>query len=129
MARRPSESLTEREAQIMDVLWSRGKATAETVRLTLLNEPHDSTVRTLLRVLKGKGYVRIIGRKPASYEPLVSREQAQSTATQSLLARLFQGAAESLVLRLLEDEQLTTEQIAELRKKIKPSKRKGGSRR
>jgi len=127
MSRPTSEFLTEREAQIMDVLWSQGQATAEAVRLALPDEPHDSTVRTLLRVLKGKGHVRITGRNPASYEPLVSREKAQSTATQSLLARLFQGAAESLVLRLLEDEKLTTEQIAELRKKIKSRKRKGGS--
>src|SRR6478735_4424926 len=99
MTRPSSDFLTEREAQIMDVLWSRGEATAETVRLALPDEPHDSTVRTLLRVLKDKGYVRIVGRNPAAYEPLVSREKAQSTATQSLLARLFQGAAESLVLR------------------------------
>lgn len=127
MSRPASENLTEREAQIMNVLWSQGSATADAVRMALPDEPHDSTVRTLLRVLKDKGYVRIAGRNPASYEPLVSREQAQSTATQSLLARLFQGAAESLVLRLLEDEQLTTEQIAELRKKIKSRKRKGGS--
>src|SRR4051794_32819985 len=127
MPRPTSEFLTEREAQIMDVLWSQGQATAETVRLALPNEPHDSTVRTLLRVLKDKGYVRIIGRNPATYEPLVSREQAQSTATQSLLTRLFQGAADVLVLRLLEDEQLTAEQIGELRKKIKTRKRKGGS--
>jgi predicted transcriptional regulator len=127
MPRPPSEFLTEREAQIMDVLWSRGQATAEIVRLALPNEPHDSTVRTLLRVLKDKGYVRIIGRNPASYEPLVSRAKAQSTATQGLLARLFQGAADALVFRLLEDDQLTTEQIADLRKKIKSRKRKGGS--
>jgi BlaI family transcriptional regulator, penicillinase repressor len=127
MSRPTSEFLTEREAQIMDVLWSAGQATAEKVRLALPDKPHDSTVRTLLRVLKVKGYVRISGRNPASYEPLVSREQAQSTATRSLLSRLFQGAAEALVLRLLEDEHMTTEQIAELRKRIKSRKRKGGS--
>jgi BlaI family transcriptional regulator, penicillinase repressor len=127
MPRPPSDFLTEREAQIMDVLWSQGHSTAEAVRLALPDEPHDSTVRTLLRVLKDKGCVRVVGRNPAAYEPLVSREQAQSTATQSLLARLFQGAADALVLRLLEDEQLTTEQLAELRKKIKTRKRKGGT--
>ena len=127
MPRPSSDFLTEREAQIMDILWTQGEATAETVRLELPGEPHDSTVRTLLRVLKDKGYVRIIGRNPATYKPLISREKAQSKATQSLLARLFQGAADALVLRLLEDDKLTTEQIADLRKKIKSRKRKGGS--
>jgi BlaI family transcriptional regulator, penicillinase repressor len=128
MPRPPSDFLTEREAQIMDVLWSQGQATAETVRLALADEPHDSTVRTLLRVLKDKGYVRVVGRNPAAYEPLVSREQAQRTATKSLLARLFQGAADTLVLRLLEDEQLTADQVAALQKKIKTRHRKGRSK-
>jgi len=127
VSRPSSDFLTEREAQIMEVLWSQGEATADAVRVALPNEPHDSTVRTLLRVLKEKGYLRIIGRNPATYKPLVSREKAQSSATQSLLARLFQGAADALVLRLLEDDKLTTDQIADLRKKLKSRKRKGGS--
>jgi len=125
MPRPASDFLTEREAQIMEILWSHGQATAESVRLALSDQPHDSTVRTLLRVLKDKGYVSTIGRNPTSYEPLVSREKAQSTATQSLLARLFQGAADALVLRLLEDDQLTAEQIQSLRKKLRARKRKG----
>jgi len=125
MARPPSDFLTEREAQIMEILWSQGEATAESVRQALPDEPHDSTVRTLLRVLKDKGYVRVVGRQPATYQPRVSREQAQSTAARSLLARFFGGAAHALVLRLLEDEQLTPSQIDQLRKTLQSRRRKG----
>ena len=125
MARPPSDFLTEREAQIMEILWSQGAATADTVRQALPDEPHDSTVRTLLRVLKDKGYVRVVGRQPATYQPRVSREQAQSTAARSLLARFFGGAAHALVLRLLEDEQLTPSQIDQLRKTLQSRRRKG----
>jgi predicted transcriptional regulator len=128
MARPPSDFLTEREAQIMEILWARGEATAETVRHALPDEPHDSTVRTLLRVLKDKGYVRIKGRQPASYLPRVSREQAQSKAARSLLARLFGGAADALVLRLLEDEQLTPQQIDHLKATLQSRKHKGEKR-
>src|SRR5690349_7253494 len=126
MARPPSDFLTEREAQIMEILWSQGDATAEAVRQSLPDEPHDSTVRTLLRILKDKGYVRITGRQPAKYQPRVSRQQAQSKATRSLLARFFGGAAEALVLRLLEDEALSPQQIDQLRKKLKSRSRPGG---
>jgi BlaI family transcriptional regulator, penicillinase repressor len=126
MARPPSDFLTEREAQIMEVLWSQGEATAETVRLALPAEPHDSTVRTFLRVLKDKGYVRVIGRQPAKYKPRVTREQAQSKAANSLLARLFGGAADALVLRLMEDERLTPQQIEQLKKKLHSRRSKGG---
>src|SRR5436190_1918396 len=71
MPRPASELLTDREAQIMEILWSRGRATAEEVRTALTDEPHDSTVRTLLRVLKEKGYVKIAGRQPAVFVPTV----------------------------------------------------------
>jgi len=125
MARLPSDILTEREAQIMGILWGRGEATAETVREALPDQPHDSTVRTLLRVLKDKGYVRISGRQPAIYQPCIPREQVQSKAAQSLLARFFGGAADALVLRLLEDEELTTEQLDQLRKRLASRRRKG----
>jgi BlaI family penicillinase repressor len=125
MARTPSEFLTDREAQIMDILWSQGEATAETVRQLLADEPHDSTVRTLLRVLKEKRYVRVIGRQPAKYRPRISREQAQSKAARSLLSRLFGGAADTLVLRLLEDKEISHEQIDQLRKKFQARERKG----
>ncbi len=40
----------------MEVLWNLGSATAEQVREQLPDQPHDSTVRTLLRVLVEKGF-------------------------------------------------------------------------
>ena len=41
----------------MDVIWRLEEATAEQVREALTGKPHDSTVRTLLRVLETKGYL------------------------------------------------------------------------
>jgi predicted transcriptional regulator len=126
MPRPASELLTDREAQIMEILWTRGRATAEEVRAALADEPHDSTVRTLLRVLKEKGYVKITGRQPAAYEPIVPQADVQQSAARSLLNRFFGGSADELVLRLLEDEHLTAEQLGELRKQFAAQRRKGG---
>ena|SRR6478735_5505880 len=125
MARSPSETLTDREAQIMEVLWSRGAATAEEVRTGLGDDAHDSTIRTLLRILKNKGYIRTKGRQPKVYEPRIAREQAQSQAAHSLLERFFGGAAQLLVLRLLEDESLTPAQLEGLRKQVASQRRTG----
>lgn len=125
MVRPPSEMLTAREAQIMEILWSHREATAETIRAELPDHPHDSSVRTLLRVLKDKGCVEIVRHTPAVYRPLISRQQVQSQATQSLLSRFFGDAADSLVMRLLEDEKLTPEQLDQLKKKLKSRRRKG----
>ncbi len=126
MARRASRVLTDRESQIMDVLWAHGPATAEAIRHALPDEPHDSTVRTLLRVLKQKGYVRLRGRQPAVYEAKIAQNEAQTSAAQSLLARFFGGSVEALVMRLIEDEELSLEQLEQIRKTVSPRKRKGG---
>ena len=58
MARQGSDTLTDREAQIMEVVWSHGDASAEQIRDLLPDRPHDSTVRTLLRILEAKGYLK-----------------------------------------------------------------------
>jgi predicted transcriptional regulator len=126
MARPASDLLTDRETQLMEVLWTGGPATAETVREALADEPHDSTVRTLLRVLKQKGYVRIRGRQPAMYEAVVPRDKVQGRAAQSLVKRFFGGSADALVMRLIEDEELSPELLDRLRKNLTRGKRKGG---
>jgi predicted transcriptional regulator len=118
--------LTQRESQIMEVLWAHGPASAESVREKLADDPHDSTVRTMLRVLRGKGYVRVRGRQPAVYEAAVDRQKIQGKAAQNLLKRFFGGSVEALVMRLVEDEQLTPKQLDQLRKKIANDKRRGG---
>jgi len=110
----------------MEILWNRGQATAEEVRSALADDPHDSTVRTLLRVLKDKGYARITGRQPAVYEPAVPRADVQQSAARSLLDRFFGGSADALVMRLLEDEQLSAEQLEQLKKQFASQRRKGG---
>jgi BlaI family transcriptional regulator, penicillinase repressor len=125
MARRSAKDLTDREVQLMNVLWTKGPSTAEAVRGALQDRPHDSTVRTLLRILKKKGYVRISGQQPAVYEAAVPRTDVQMKATRRFLARLFGGSVEALVMRLVEDEELTVEQLAELRKSLSRRKRKG----
>jgi BlaI family transcriptional regulator, penicillinase repressor len=115
VARSGSQALTEREAQIMGVLWSHGDATAEQVREWLPDRPHDSTVRTLLRVLETKGYVERQGPgRPTLYRALVSQAKAQRSALHVLLLRLFGGSPQALVQRLIDDRKLTPEEFLEL---------------
>lgn len=122
-----NQVLTEREAQFMQVLWDRGAVTAEQVRLALPRKLHDSTVRTVLRVLERKGQVRHRKRgRTYVYRPVRARSHAERSAVRSLLERFFGGSAEALMLRLIEDEHLTPKQLDELRNR--PSKRRGRSR-
>lgn len=117
MARRVSETLTERESQLMHVIWRLGEASAEQVRAALADDSHDSTVRTLLRILESKGYLTHEARgKLYIYRPAIDRRQAQGHILGHVLARFFGGSAEDLVLHLIEDERLTPEQLEELRR-------------
>jgi BlaI family transcriptional regulator, penicillinase repressor len=132
VARPSSDSLTEREAQIMNVVWRLGEATAEQVRAGLPGAPHDSTVRTLLRVMETKGYLKhLAGGKAYVYRAAVGRQKAQRLALRTVLVRFFAGSAEDLVLRLIEDEHLSSEQLEELKQSatpsVRPKRRKGGT--
>ena len=115
MARTPSETLTVREAQVMEAIWRLGEATAEQVREALPEPLHDSTVRTLLRVLESKGYAKHeASGKAFVYRAAIEKRKAQRHVLRSVLTRFFGGSAEDLVLRLIEDERITPEQLAEL---------------
>ena len=95
MAPRASESLTEREAQIMDVVWRLGEVTAEQVREALPGAPHDSTVRTLIRVLENKGYLtHEVRGKAYVYRALVERRKAEARGAEPvdpILCRIGRG--------------------------------------
>jgi len=100
----------------MEVLWRLEPCTAEQVRDGLPDNAHDSTVRTLLRVLETKGYVdhKTQG-KAYVYRAQVKRDVVERKAVQFVLERFFGGSAEALVQRLLADDELTLEQLERLR--------------
>jgi BlaI family transcriptional regulator, penicillinase repressor len=115
MPRQTATILTPREAEIMQILWDGGPAPADKIRTALADGAHDSSVRTILRILEQKGYVahEATG-KAYVYFPRVHQDKAQTTAMRDLLSRFFAGSAKSLVLRLMEDRELTADQLAEI---------------
>lgn len=58
MAKAAVPSLSRRERQIMDVIYTRGRATAADVTAALPDAPTYTTVRGQLRILEEKGHVR-----------------------------------------------------------------------
>jgi len=125
MARPPTEGMTERETQIMEVLWRAGAASAERIRQELPDDPHDSTVRTLLRILENKGYVKhVIRGKVYVYRPAVRKASAERKVLLNVIKRFFGGSAEALVLRLIEDEHVTPEQLEHLKERANATESK-----
>jgi predicted transcriptional regulator len=121
MARRRSQTLTEAELPIMNVLWRNEKATVGEVVDALPKEPPVAynTVLTTLRILEQKGYVRHTKEGRAFvYHPVVDRGQASRTAVRHLVSRFFQNSPELLMLNLLRDEVVEAEELRRLKKLI-----------
>ena len=94
--------LSRRERQIMDILYRRGRATANEVMADLPGDPSYSTVRTQLRVLESKGQVRHEeeGLRYV-YLPAVARHAARRSALRHLVDTFFEGSTEKVVAALL----------------------------
>lgn len=122
MPRPKTSSLTAREAEIMEILWSERAATAEQVRRRLAGSPHDSTVRTLLRLMEEKELVaHDVEQRTYVYRPLIARSKARRKALRALLSQFFEGSVSSLVLQLLDDEQITAGELERLAREAQPT--------
>ena len=97
--------LSRRERQIMDILFRHGRAPASLVRKELPGDPASSTVRTQLRILEQKGYVRHEeeGLRYV-YRPVTPRHTARRSALRHLVETFFDGSAEQAVAALLGGE-------------------------
>ena len=95
-------SLTKRERQIMDRLYRLGRATANEILDGLSGSPSSSTVRTQLRVLESKGFVRHEeeGLRYV-YLPTVPRHAARRSALKHLVDTFFDGSNAKVVAALL----------------------------
>ena len=121
MSRRRSPALTDAEARVMAVLWERTTATVADVVAALKKKRtvSYSTVQTILRILEGKGYVshEKVGRA-FIFRPRVDERQARRRALRHLMTRMFNGSPSLLVLNVLEDEQIDSDELVRLKKVI-----------
>ena len=109
-------AFTERELDVMTVLWERGAATVAEVRDELSDDLAYTTVLTMLRVLEEKGYVGHTEEGRAHrYHPLVERDEAGESAVRRLTRRLFRGSPELLLTHLVSDRGLTEEELLRMR--------------
>ncbi len=120
MSRKKSLVLTDHELRLMEVLWERGRASVADVVESLAPPPLAySTVLTTLRTLEHKGYIdhEEDGRAYV-YRPLVARDEAAKSATRHLLDRFFGSSPGALAVTLLDDTQLTDDDIAKIKRML-----------
>jgi len=113
--------LTRRERQVMDILFRKGRCTAEEVLDELPDPPGYSAVRALLSTLEQKELVtHSKDSRRYVYEPTVTEKRAKRSALKQLMATFFEGSPEKLVASLLDpkDQELSKDEIARIRKLI-----------
>ena len=104
-------SFTDREADIMAVLWRRGPSTVAEVREELRDELAYTTVMTLMRILQEKGYLtKATHEKAHVYRAAKPRQQVIGGMVRDFLDRVFDGASDALLVHLARDNKLTAKQ-------------------
>lgn len=124
-------TLSNRERQIMDILYRDGRATAAEVHEQLPDPPSYSAVRATLRILEEKGQVRHEQDGPRYvFRPAVARDQAKRTAVRHLLQTFFDDSPELAVATLLDESasELSKDDFERLEQLIDDAKAKGGKR-
>jgi BlaI family penicillinase repressor len=122
MARKKIMALTNAEHRIMEVIWARGSATVADVVEALKGKDAYTTILTLMRILKAKGYLssRKEGRAFV-FVPKVDRDTMARKAVHQLLTKFFAGSPSELVLTFLREEELTPEELDVIKQKIMDS--------
>jgi len=121
---RQSETLTQAELRIMNVLWLKGSGTVQLILDSLSEKPPlaYNSVLTTIRVLERKGYIKHSKDGRAHlYAPSVGRKQATRSEIRHLVGRFFKNSHEQLVLNILEDRGVEAEELDRLREMLERS--------
>ena len=121
--------LTDREADVMQVLWDHGPSVVNEVKEQLHDELAYTTVLTILRTLEQKGYVKHEEEgRVHRYCAAVKEQAARKSALQHLTGKLFKGSAELLFTHLVSDQKLSQDQIKRMRELLAEAAPRNDSR-
>jgi len=121
----PIPRISESEWLVMNVLWEKNPLTANTLVDLLSDTIHwkPKTIKTLLNRLVKKG---ILGFETSGreyhYYPLVNRSDCIKQESRTFLNRVFGGTAKPMIAMLVEDEDLSPQDIEELKRMLDEKK-------
>jgi len=124
---RAKSTLTGQELEIMKVVWKLGPATVRQVYEDLLDRRRIAytTVMTMMNILESKGHLKKRqGDRAFVYTSARPEKQVIRGMVREFVDRVFNGAAEPLLLHLVEDDQLTKEDLEEIRRGISEDRSK-----
>ena len=124
---REKKELSRLEMQIMDVVWGLGDcSSAEVIAEFCKKRPlAETTIRTVLTNLRKKGYLEPIPTVERGFRlrPTVSRESVAGRWMSNLVDNLFGNSPREAICHLLQDENISDEDLEEIRRLIENRKR------
>lgn len=124
--KKPLPSVGPLENAVMHILWERGTASADDVRLVLeqSRKVKESTVRTLLRRLETKGLItHDVDGRTFIYRPRVAARNMAAQAVRGIMERFCAGSVEALLAGMVDSELITPAKLRELAEKISRAER------
>ncbi|MCA9054274.1 MAG: BlaI/MecI/CopY family transcriptional regulator [Planctomycetaceae bacterium] len=119
-------SLSPLESDVMRVVWSRERTTADEVRQALQasRELKDSTVRTLLRRLEAKGYVEHdVDGRTYIYRPRIEEQHVATQQVRGIVDRFCSGSIENMLVGLVDDNLISPDALRDLANRIDEAER------
>ena len=119
--------LTQRELDIMSVLWERGEATVTEVRDRVDPDLAYTSISSMIRTLEMKGYVshRRGEGKTHVYFPVIDAEKAGESVLGRVLDKVYGGSPIKLLAHLMDQHRLSDKELARMRDLLKrPTKRR-----
>jgi predicted transcriptional regulator len=119
--------LTQRELDIMSVLWELGEATVNEVRDRVDPDLAYTSISTMIRMLEMKGYVshRRGEGKSHVYFPVIDAEKAGESALGRVLDKIYGGSPIKLLAHLVDQRKLSEKELSRMRDLLKrPGKRR-----
>jgi len=118
--------LTQRELDIMSVLWEKGEATATEVRDRVDPDLAYTSISSMIRMLELKGYVshRRGEGKTHVYFPVIDAEEAGKSALGRVPDKIYGGSPTKLLAQLMDQKRLSDKELTRMRELLKRSGKK-----
>ncbi|MBR9988155.1 MAG: BlaI/MecI/CopY family transcriptional regulator [Gemmatimonadetes bacterium] len=108
---------TDRELDVMSILWRAGSGTVSEVREALDGAQAYTSVLSLLQTLEAKGFVRHESEGRAyRYHPLIGPEEAGGSALARIRDTIFHGSAEMILAQLVSDRGLSRRELERMKR-------------
>jgi predicted transcriptional regulator len=120
--RRPANVLTEQELEIMKIVWQLDHPTVRDVyeELRQRRQIAYTTVMTMMNILEQKGYLKkALQARAFRYQATRPKKQVIQEMVRDFVGRVFDGAAQPLLVHLVQDRKLDDKDLQELRRMVR----------